>query len=120
MVLHFSSPDNPKRSSFQDGSTSVELVATDLIAQLKAKPTERRNRSMMNQNSTPAEADQENSLRPQSLADYIGQGDLKTHLAISLEASMTRNEPLDHALFYGPPGWIATFRSKPSVFLFFG
>ncbi len=104
MVLHFSSPDNPKRSSFQDGSTSVELVATDLIAQLKAKPTERRNRSMMNQNSTPAEADQENSLRPQSLADYIGQGDLKTHLAISLEASMTRNEPLDHALFYGPPG----------------
>jgi Holliday junction DNA helicase RuvB len=104
VVLHFSSPDNPKRSTSQDGSTSVELVATDLIAQLNAKNAERKSRSMMSQSTTPAEADQENSLRPQSLADYIGQGDLKTHLAISLEASLTRKEPLDHALFYGPPG----------------
>ncbi|MFN9691817.1 MAG: Holliday junction branch migration DNA helicase RuvB [Vampirovibrionales bacterium] len=74
------------------------------MAQLNAKNADRKSRSMMSQNTTPAEADQENSLRPQSLADYIGQGDLKTHLAISLEASLTRNEPLDHALFYGPPG----------------
>lgn len=104
MILHFSSPEHPKRSTSQDGSSSVELVATDLIAQLKAKSNSTTGRSMMTQNASLSEQEQEGSLRPKSLLDYIGQGDLKSHLAISLEASKARQEPLDHALFYGPPG----------------
>ncbi|MCK7521031.1 MAG: AAA family ATPase [Ignavibacteriales bacterium] len=36
--------------------------------------------------------------------DYVGQGQLKETLKISLEAAKQRKEPLDHLLFYGPPG----------------
>lgn len=44
------------------------------------------------------------SLRPQSIAEYIGQSRLKTMLGMSIAAAKTRREPLDHLLFYGPPG----------------
>ncbi|MCL2717528.1 MAG: Holliday junction branch migration DNA helicase RuvB [Lachnospiraceae bacterium] len=46
----------------------------------------------------------EGSLRPQKLADYIGQTKVKDNLKIYMEAAKQRNEPLDHVLFYGPPG----------------
>jgi len=44
------------------------------------------------------------SLRPQRLADYVGQQRLKDNLAVFLEAARQRGEPLDHVLVYGPPG----------------
>ncbi len=46
----------------------------------------------------------EKSLRPQSLAEFIGQERLKEQLRIFVEAARARSEPLDHILFYGPPG----------------
>lgn len=46
----------------------------------------------------------ENHLRPQMLADYIGQQKAKETLKIYIEAAKLREEPLDHVLFYGPPG----------------
>lgn len=46
----------------------------------------------------------ENSLRPQSLDEYIGQEKAKEILRVYIEAAKKRNEPLDHVLFYGPPG----------------
>lgn len=46
----------------------------------------------------------EGSLRPQYLKDYIGQKKLKEILKIYIEAARQRNDPLDHVLFYGPPG----------------
>ncbi len=46
----------------------------------------------------------ENHLRPQMLADYIGQEKAKETLKIYIEAAKARKEPLDHVLFYGPPG----------------
>lgn len=50
------------------------------------------------------DADIEVSLRPKMLADYIGQPAVKDNLEIFIEAAKRRNEPLDHVLFYGPPG----------------
>ena len=50
------------------------------------------------------DADIEVSLRPKRLADYIGQPAVKDNLEIFIEAAKRRNEPLDHVLFYGPPG----------------
>ncbi|MDO5563442.1 MAG: AAA family ATPase, partial [Synergistaceae bacterium] len=51
------------------------------------------------------EKDEEtSSLRPQSLDDFIGQSSLKDKLSIYITASLQREEPLDHTLFYGPPG----------------
>ncbi len=46
----------------------------------------------------------ENTLRPQYLKDYIGQEKIKTNLKIYIDAARQRGEPLDHLLFYGPPG----------------
>lgn len=46
----------------------------------------------------------ESNLRPQMLTDYIGQAKAKENLKIYIEAAKARQEPLDHVLFYGPPG----------------
>ena len=44
------------------------------------------------------------TLRPQSLADFIGQVRLKENLSVFIQATKERREPLDHVLLYGPPG----------------
>src|SRR5262249_41860860 len=46
----------------------------------------------------------DSSLRPQTIAEYIGQTRLKAMLEMSIAAAKTRKEALDHILFYGPPG----------------
>lgn len=46
----------------------------------------------------------ENNIRPKGFNDYIGQDDIKVSLKVSIDASVKRNVPLDHILFYGPPG----------------
>ena len=46
----------------------------------------------------------EKGLRPSMLQDYVGQTKAKENLKIFIEAAKSRNEPLDHVLFYGPPG----------------
>lgn len=46
----------------------------------------------------------EKSLRPQFLSEYIGQEKAKQNLKVYIEAAKQRGEPLDHVLFYGPPG----------------
>ncbi|MBP0980366.1 MAG: Holliday junction branch migration DNA helicase RuvB, partial [Oscillospiraceae bacterium] len=50
------------------------------------------------------DGDNENSLRPKSLSEYIGQEKLKDNLEIYLQAAKMRGETLDHTLLYGPPG----------------
>ena len=50
------------------------------------------------------DGDNENSLRPKSLSEYIGQEKLKDNLEIYLQAARMRGEALDHTLLYGPPG----------------
>jgi len=46
----------------------------------------------------------ENSIRPKSFDAYIGQSALKETLKITIAAAKKREQPLDHLLFYGPPG----------------
>ena len=46
----------------------------------------------------------ETNLRPQTLDEYIGQKKTKEKLTVYIEAAKQREEPLDHVLFYGPPG----------------
>lgn len=46
----------------------------------------------------------EKGLRPNCLEQYVGQEKAKNNLKIFIEAAKSRNEPLDHVLFYGPPG----------------
>ena len=44
------------------------------------------------------------SLRPQRLEEFIGQQKVKDNLQLAIDAALARGEPLDHAIFYGPPG----------------
>ena len=46
----------------------------------------------------------ENTLRPQTLSEYIGQTKVKENMKIYIEAAQKRGDALDHCLFYGPPG----------------
>ena len=46
----------------------------------------------------------DNALRPKALCDVIGQNQVKENLKILIEAAHQRKEPMDHILFYGPPG----------------
>ncbi len=50
------------------------------------------------------EGDEEISLRPKSLREYVGQESVKENLNISIQAALERHESLDHLLLYGPPG----------------
>lgn len=50
------------------------------------------------------EAALDRSLRPSGFDEFVGQKSIKDNLSIYIEAAMQRGEPLDHALFYGPPG----------------
>jgi holliday junction DNA helicase RuvB len=54
--------------------------------------------------TTEEEMRQELNLRPQRLAQYIGQEQLKKNLQIAIQAAIARREPLDHILFHGFPG----------------
>ena len=54
--------------------------------------------------NNPEERIQEETLRPSSIAEYIGQKDLKGVLDIAIQAAKVRKESLDHLLLYGPPG----------------
>ena len=50
------------------------------------------------------EDDNEYSLRPKLLREYIGQEKAKGNLEVFIQAAKMRNEPLDHVLLHGPPG----------------
>jgi Holliday junction DNA helicase RuvB len=50
------------------------------------------------------EDDAETSLRPLSLDEFVGQGQVRENLRIFIQAARARGEPLDHVLFFGPPG----------------
>ena len=60
--------------------------------------------SIIHTDITEEEKKIETSLRPQRIDDYIGQEKLKEMMKIYIAAAKSRNEALDHVLFYGPPG----------------
>lgn len=63
---------------------------------------------MLERINTPAlqsdDTEFDRAMRPKTLHDFIGQNHIKELLDISIQAARMRNEPLDHVLFYGPPG----------------
>ncbi len=60
---------------------------------------------VLNSDSTGAAEETYNaSLRPRTLKECIGQQNIKDKLSIAIDAAKQRSEPLEHILFYGPPG----------------
>ncbi len=85
-----------KRSSDPENSTPK-----------KPRQPQKRDDNLNLMSATVISEETENSddkIRPQRLADYIGQKDLKGILDIAIAAAKGRQEPLDHLLLYGPPG----------------
>ncbi len=64
---------------------------------------ELRNKDLLNSIKQEEDAEELN-LRPSNLSEYVGQTALKENLDIFIKAAKSRNEALDHCLFYGPPG----------------
>jgi Holliday junction DNA helicase RuvB len=67
----------------------------------KEKPIRER---ILSGEELPEEESYSVRLRPTTLAEFIDQDHVKDNLAIAIEAAKARGEPLDHVLFYGPPG----------------
>jgi len=67
-------------------------------------PKEKEEGEIVVRSEVQPEDNAEYSLRPESLATYIGQNQLKESLGIAIKAAKQRKEPVDHILFYGPPG----------------
>jgi Holliday junction DNA helicase RuvB len=61
-------------------------------------------REITTPSALPEETTAETSLRPSRLDEFIGQARVKESLQIAIDAARQRGEPLDHTLFFGPPG----------------
>ena len=70
------------------GSDEAAIVARDISPEVENEEAERNDLT----------------LRPQSLADYVGQPDIKRNLDIFVRACQQRGDVLEHILFHGPPG----------------
>ena len=62
------------------------------------------NRIVSNEYDSSQDAEVENSLRPKTLDEYVGQEKAKENLRVYIESAKLRDEALDHVLLYGPPG----------------
>ena len=103
-----------KRSSSQDNSQRLPLQRQSKFNKAKAKSkkeaieaiAEDEKKEIVRPTATIEEQvnETEDKIRPQNLQNYIGQKDLKEVMLIAIEAAKQRKEPLDHILFYGPPG----------------
>ena len=82
-----------------------DAAGTDAVGTDDSNIKPARSASLLQPNSQPEErGKQEERLRPQRLAEYVGQKDLKEILDIAIRAAKARHETLDHLLLYGPPG----------------
>ncbi len=63
-----------------------------------------RDNQIINTASTTQDNKLDLALRPKKLDEYIGQRDAKMNLKVSMQAAQKRDEPMEHLLFYGPPG----------------
>lgn len=82
------------KTPYQTQKSKAETDQTDAEILLAAEATREEKSNSKN----------EEKIRPQRLAEYIGQKDLKEVLTIAIEAAKSRKESLDHLLLYGPPG----------------
>ena len=54
--------------------------------------------------AAPQDGDQDRALRPQVLAEFVGQAEARANLAVFIESARRRGQAMDHTLFHGPPG----------------
>lgn len=106
---HSSDSDQPAKPKAERGRKSVfQAKSQDVDVSLEQSTDQSRQATtLLTATETPEEQTNsklEEKIRPQTLAEYIGQSDLKELLQIAIQAAKSRQECLDHLLLYGPPG----------------
>lgn len=98
-------PTNGEKKDKKDGASQSkpEKLEKQPIAERDMKAKANRTQ-VLSAKETAADLKSDATLRPQTLVEYIGQSRLKTMLTMSIGAAKSREEALDHVLFYGPPG----------------
>jgi len=71
---------------------------------LKEQNLQAKQQSLTTKTKLEQDHEVEGSLRPKSLAEYVGQTQIKKNLSVYIKAAQKRQEALDHVLLYGPPG----------------
>src|SRR5262245_55879014 len=95
------------RARLSKVATQSPVVADKTGAQLDARREARQEQSMTDRivSSVKRDADAfEVSIRPRSLAEFVGQEQARANLGVFIEAAKSRGDALDHVLFAGPPG----------------
>jgi len=92
-------PTNGEKKDRPDGDSQSKPSIPERDMKAKANRTQ-----VLSAKETAADLKSDATLRPQTLEEYIGQSRLKTMLTMSIGAAKSRQEALDHVLFYGPPG----------------
>ncbi len=88
----------------EDGAASREVEPGARFEGREADPTEMAPRRELDPEPDPTELNEEATLRPRRLSEFLGQPQLTEHLEIVIEAARRRGQPVDHILFAGPPG----------------
>ncbi len=99
MTIQFSSDSSGKPKKVT--AASIEAAVKQA---LEPKPSHPERAGLLKGQETPYDHRLENTIRPKTISDYIGQSALKESIQIGLDAAKSRNEALDHLLLYGPPG----------------
>lgn len=87
--VYFGDTDILPRMTIQSNRSQTEKNTTERVVSAK---------------TTQFDEKEEVRLRPNTLDDYIGQTQIKKHLRVAIESAKIRKQPLEHLLFYGPPG----------------
>ncbi len=97
-------PNDRDKASASSGDLSLMVQSVPLGDSKSGDPTPTQT-TILKADPEPEERSRnEEKIRPQCLAEYVGQKDLKDVLDIAIRAAKSRKEPLDHLLLYGPPG----------------
>lgn len=98
-------PTNGEKKDRQDGDSQSKPGNVEKVTIPERDMKAKANRTqVLSAKETAADLKSDATLRPQTLEEYIGQSRLKTMLTMSIGAAKSRQEALDHVLFYGPPG----------------
>lgn len=81
-----------------------EILRTSILNKGRSAKDENKKNPVIKAESIDSDKNFENSIRPKTFDTYIGQSSLKETLKITIAAAKKRELPLDHLLFYGPPG----------------
>jgi Holliday junction DNA helicase RuvB len=104
-------PDKTGVASSSNRDGSIDKLADTARTETHARPNQMKT-TILSASETSSDKKSDSTLRPDNLSEYIGQTRLKAMLKMSIAAALSRGEPLDHVLLYGPPGLGKTTLSR--------